>query len=171
MKTAARNILIGAGVLATSAVAYELYNMASAAKALSVNPGKMKVGVPFNSYNTDAKKMETFIPLTVTALLTNQTGTALAFGHPQATVNYRNAAVAISEAETKQHTLGAFAKDMPLTLKFNVNLEKLGDSVQDAAKYFTARLLGQQKEQRELRVKLDITAYGLSFSENLDYKI
>jgi len=171
MSKAARNIAVGVSLVAASAIAYEVYNMAQAAKALDVNPGKLKIGVPFNSYNTEAKKMETFVPLTVTALLTNQTGTALSFGHPVATVNYRNKSVAVSEAETQGHTLGAFAKKYPLTLQFNVNLEKLGDSVKDAAQYFTARLLGQQKEQRAVRVKLDITAYGLSFSENLDYKI
>ncbi len=145
--------------------------MAVAAKALVVAPGKIKVGVPFNSYNVDKKKMETFLPLEVTAKLTNTTGTALSFQHPLAKVSYRSAAVAISEASTLEHTLTANASEYPLTLKFNVNIEKLGASIKDAAQYFTARLLGSQPANRAINVDLAIHAYGIDFPVTLDYKI
>lgn len=145
--------------------------MAVAAKALVVAPGKIKVGVPFNSYNVDKKKMETFLPLEVTAKLTNKTGTALSFQQPLAKVSYRNSAVAISEASTLEHTLTAYASEYPLTIKFAVNIEKLGDSITDAAKYFTARLLGSQPANRTVRIDMAIHAYGITFNEPLDYKI
>lgn len=145
--------------------------MAMAAKGLVVAPGKIKIGVPFNSYNVDKKKMETFLPLEVTAKLTNQTGTALSFQQPLAKVTYRSAAVAISEASTLEHTLTAYAKEYPLTIKFNVNIERLGDSIKDAAQYFTARLLGSQPANRIIRVDMAIHAYGITFNEPLDYKI
>lgn len=171
MRTAARNLLLGTVAVGVLFAAKEVYDMAMAAKELAFAPGKLKLGVPFNSYNVDAKKMETYAPVEAIVKITNQTGTALSFQHPLAKVSYRNTDVAVSEVSTLEHTLVPYANGYQLKMKFNVNIEKLGDSVKDAAQYLTKRLLGQQVANRVIKLDMAIHAYGITFPVTLDYKI
>jgi hypothetical protein len=152
-------------------VAVEGYRLIKAAKGLEFKPGTVKLGVPFTRLKLETQKQVTLLPLEVTALITNNTGTALAFQHPIAAIFYRSKQVADSEISQRGHTLGAFAKDYPLTMKFEVDIETLGGSLADAAKYFLARFLGKEKAQRSIDVKLAITAYNFPFNETLNYTI
>jgi len=137
MNATVKTILVATagGILTFGAI--EVAKLVKTAQGLTVNPGKIKLGVPTTRIDAlDHSKKQTVIPIQVTALLTNTTGGTLSFNHPTATVFYKNTQVAISDASTREHTLGAFVKDYPLTLYFDIDIAKLGDSLKNFYGFF-----------------------------------
>jgi len=149
----------------------ESLKLINAAQTLDVNPGKIKLGVPFTRIEAETQKRNTLIPLSVTALMTNKTGTPLTFGQPHAPIFYEGKKIAETEVSNKVHTLAPNATDYALELKYEVNILSFAETIKDAAKYFAQRITGKMPANRKIDIKLSVPAYGMTFNENLQYFI